>query len=89
MRPPFYVSLTFVNVKGAEFVVPTPLTFTKNHAELIAREDPLTMPEIVIAERVDEVEKALRPLFDSVWNTFGFWGSFSYDDEGEWQKLRR
>ena len=89
VRAPYYVSVTFVNAKGAEFVVPTRLRLAKKQQDLIAREDTLAIPEIVIAEGDDNAVKALRPLFDSVWNTFGFWGSFSYDDEGEWHRLRR
>ena len=88
VRAPYYVSLTFVHAKGAEFGVPTRLTLGKKPEDLIAREDTLAMPEIVIPESDAVAAKALRPLFDSVWNTFGFWGSGSYDDEGEWRRLR-
>ena len=84
VRPPYYVFLTFVNAKGAKFEVPMRLEVAKKQEDLIAREDTLAMPEIVMPEMPDSAAKALRPLFDHVWNTFGFWGSFSYDDEGEW-----
>ena len=74
VHPPFYVFLTFVNAKGAEIVVPTRVKLTKKHEDLIEREDTLAMPEIVIPEHDEVAAKALRPLFDNVWNTFGFWG---------------
>ena len=81
--------LTFVNAKGADFVVHTRFKLTKKHEDLIAREDTLAMPEILIPEH-DEMEvNALRPLFDNVWNTFGFWGSFKYDDARERHRLGR
>lgn len=89
VRPPYYVSVTFVNAKGAEFVVPRRLELAKKHEDLIAREDTLAIPEIVMAEMSESAAKGLRPLFDHVWNTFGFWGSFSYNDEGEWHRLAR
>ena len=87
VREPFHVCLTFVDVKGAEFVVPSRLTYTKKHSELIATEETLTMPEVVIAEGDAKAETALKPIFDSVWNTFAFEGSRSYNEEGEWRRI--
>ena len=58
-------------------------------ARASALPDTLAMPEILIPEH-DEMEvNALRPLFDNVWNTFGFWGSFKYDDARERHRLGR
>ena len=47
-------------------------------------EDVLNLPEIVIEERAAEPTKVLRPLFDMVWNAFGFSRSFNYDEQGNW-----
>ena len=42
-------------------------------------DDTLVLPEVVIE---DQAEKVLNPLFDTVWNAFGFNRSSNYDNEG-------
>lgn len=88
LHPPYFGFLTFVNMKGAEFMVPTRWRLGKQEELLIAQEDTLMMPDIVLDERDVVLGKALKPLFDTVWNTFGFSESYNYNDEGNWEKLR-
>jgi hypothetical protein len=46
--------------------------------------DAALMPDVLI-ERLDEdIPKALRPMFNAVWNACGFARSFNYDNNGEW-----
>ena len=89
LHPPYIAFLTFVNAKGMEFIVLTRLTLGRRNEDRIAREDTLMLPEIVIDERDVVAGNALKPLFDSVWNTFGFRESYNYNPEGNWERLRR
>lgn len=89
LHPPYFCFLTFVNVMGLEFIVPTKLPLGRRNEDRIAREETLVLPEIVLAERDVVAETALKPLFDSVWNTFGFRESYNYDVDGNWERLRR
>ena len=72
-----------------EFIVLTRLTLGRRNEDRIAREDTLMLPEIVIDERDVAAGNVLKPLFDSVWNTFGFRESYNYNSEGNWERLRR
>ena len=88
-HPPYFCFLTFVNAIGMEFIVPTRLGLGRRSEDRIAREETLVLPEFVLAERDVAPETALKPLFDSVWNTFGFRESYNYDEHGNWERLRR
>ncbi len=44
-------------------------------------EDMLILPKVVIQDRGDKPEQVLRPVFEMVWNAFGFVRSFNYDNE--------
>ena len=80
LEPPFYVFLTFVDVKRCVLV-------SSGRSPLRVLEwldDTLVLPEVVIEDRADQLEKVLKPLFDTVWNAFGFNRSSNYDAEGNW-----
>ena len=83
--PPLYVFLSFVGVQGCRISV-DPLW---RHDDLhLLREDTLLLPEIVIEREEFEPHRVLRPVFDMVWNAFGFERSFNYDDNGNWVQYR-
>jgi len=42
--------------------------------------DPLMLAEAIIEEGSSDIESALRPVFDSLWQTFGYVGSPRYRD---------
>ena len=44
----------------------------------------MMLPEAVFEGDGMEPYEILRPIFDMVWNTFGFIGSLNYDDQGKW-----
>ena len=72
--------LTFVDVKRCVLV-------SSGRSPLRVLEwldDTLVLPEVVIEDRADQLEKVLKPLFDTVWNAFGFNRSSNYDAEGNW-----
>ena len=88
LHPPYFCFLTFVNVTGMEFIVPRRLRLGKRNEDRVAREETLVIPEFMLAERDVVAETALKPLFDSVWNTFGFRESYNYDVDGNWERVR-
>jgi len=46
--------------------------------------DVLPLPEIVLEDLSGEPGLILRPIFDSVWQSAGFNGSFNYNKDGKW-----
>ena len=43
----------------------------------------LVLPEIIIQIVAFKAERALKPIFDMVWNVFGLTGSRNYDEGGK------
>ena len=80
LEPPFYVFLTFVDVKRCVLVLSSGRSFQMFEWP----DDTLVLPEVVIEDRAEQLEKVLKPLFDTVWNAFGFDRSSNYDNEGNW-----
>lgn len=46
--------------------------------------DIIYYPELLLEDYSIEIDKFLRPLFDSVWNSFGYPMSINYDNDGNW-----
>lgn len=82
IAPPIYASMALLNCKGSYMYV----DFSRllpGEQQVIDR-DAALMPDVLI-ERLDEdIPKALRPMFNAVWNACGFARSFNYDNNGEW-----
>lgn len=80
IEPPVFVFLTFLGIKEYSLFV-NQRTFRQTHT--IDR-DLIQLPEITI-ERYDvKAQSILRPLFDMVWNAWGYDRCFNYNDEGNW-----
>ena len=79
--PPYYLFLSFVGVRGCNFVVGRRWM---SEEAVVLRQETLILPEIVIESRDDPSHQVLRPTFDMVWNAFGFAASSNYDDQGNW-----
>lgn len=46
------------------------------------REDHLILPDVLIEDSLCDLNDKLRPVFDMVWNAFGYPRSMNYDDQG-------
>ena len=80
--PPIVFGLSFINIRGYNLGVGiNSFTFSE---EIRYTKDILHLPETIINEYSDEIDKLLRDTFDSVWNAFGFERSFNYDENGRW-----
>ena len=80
--PPYYVFLSFVGVRGCRFGVGREY-WTSDDAQVL-RQETMILPEVVIQNRDDQPHEVLRPVFDTVWNAFGFRRSDNYDEQGNW-----
>ena len=45
----------------------------------------MILPEVTIEDRSEQPYNILRPVFDMVWNGFGFIRSLNYDEQGNWR----
>lgn len=86
ITPPLAVALSLVNVGGSQMIA-SQQDYDLNTHYRIARQH-LVLPEAI----VDDFEKApaniLKPVFDLVWNAFGYAKSWNFDENGQWIRRR-
>jgi hypothetical protein len=87
ISPPVVVMITLQGVRGARLGV-APETFDESPS--IDR-DVLELPECVIEQygTAIDYQRAVRPAFDALWNTGGFFKSNHFDSAGNWTGPRR
>ena len=78
LEPPYYVFVSFTGVRGHRLYNRRPF------AGPILRRDVLLLPDLLISDPTLPPEKTLRPLFDLLWNAFGYPHSFSFDKDGKY-----
>jgi hypothetical protein len=81
IEPPIYIFLALTGVANSVFVVPPGRDF--DNYTTVDR-DELILPEITIEEYGVEPALYMKPLFDMIWNAYGFRKSLNYDDQGKW-----
>jgi len=88
--PPVYLFLGFANVRAHRFAVNRSLFFPAGprSAGYLDRDD-IELGEMVIENLSEDPTKILRPLFDQVWQAFGFARSYNFNPEGKWTGQRR
>lgn len=77
---PIFAFLTLVDVKGYSMATGPSWIFRGN----TINKDVLSLPEIITENSEFEVEKVLKPWFDTIWNACGFPCSLNYDSSGKW-----
>lgn len=77
---PIFAFLTLVGVKGYSLTNNPSWIFRGDSID----KDVLSLPEVIIENFEFEVEKVLKPWFDTVWNACGFPYSLNYDISGKW-----
>ena len=83
--PPVYLFLGFVNARGHRFAVNKALLFRGGPGlQGYLDRDDIELPEAVVEDLNAEPIKVLRPLFDQIWNAFGFERSLNFDEHGNW-----
>lgn len=77
---PLYVFLSLIGVRGHNLAISgRPFDIKRP-----ARTDALLLPEAVITDLQQTDEEVLRPVFDRLWNAFGYERSFSFDATGKY-----
>lgn len=79
---PMTLSVQLLGVKG--FRQAGTQKMRRVSGRLIDRQDLDSLPEIEIPELEDNIPKLLRPLFDSIWNAFGYHQSLNFDEHNDW-----
>ena len=88
VAPPIAVMLSLVGCKGVEMLLSQARQWLGNPTGPIDR-DVAAMPEITI-ENLDtaELPRALKPIFDSLWQACGWPRSMNYDAQGNWAPMQ-
>jgi hypothetical protein len=81
--PPVFVFLALLGVRGT---TPLPIGYGQAsfYRRLPLKQNELILPEVVVDDLSAEAMVVLRPLFDMVWNAYGFGRSLNYDQNGNW-----
>jgi hypothetical protein len=78
--PPIYIFLSLLGVKDT-----VPFFISRMHRErLPVKHNDLILPEVVVDDLSSNPAIILRPLFDKVWNAYGYEQSRNYDKNGAW-----
>jgi hypothetical protein len=80
IQPPYVVMLSLLGIRG--FVMGTSRRPMFRRA-CIDRDD-LVLPDRVLLDVSEPLDRFMQPLFDSVWQSFGFEQSLNYDANGKW-----
>lgn len=78
IMPPIAVAVTFVNVRGLRMSIDR-RDFGKFHP---SSQNHVIPPEVVVNNFEEMPSRILKPLFDQVWNAYGYPESRSVDPEG-------
>lgn len=80
--PPFAVLISLVNVDGFVLAVLNKWRY-RDHDTPINQSN-LVLPEVILDDYDDNIEKKLRPVFDIVWQASGYPRSLNFDTDGNW-----
>jgi hypothetical protein len=79
--PPYVISLSLLGFKDYMMQPRTSVSYGPDHKIL---NDTLIMPECIIENISDNVERELKPTFDIVWNSCGKDKSDNYNETDDW-----
>jgi hypothetical protein len=78
---PAYVFLSFSGVTGYRLAVDRTRLFEEKQQ---VDRDSLVLPEVMIENWTESPATALQPVFDMIWNAFGYEFSFNYNKDDQW-----
>ena len=87
IQPPISLFLTLTGVRNVVMYIDTINPIIYSHTIKIDR-DILQIPELIIENFDIQVEKLLKPAFDTIWNACGYDGSINYNEDGERKGLK-
>lgn len=83
VEPPLIISMSLINCKNVELNYNVRHFFINSRNFRIDR-DNLLLPNVKIEDLDVDIPKAMKPIFDSVWNACGYPFSYNYDENGNW-----
>jgi hypothetical protein len=84
LRPPLFIAISILSARS--FIV-VPSEPNGPHGLMNLRpieEDALLAPEVLLEDQEADVQRLLRPAFDTFWQASGWPGSPGYDANGSW-----
>jgi hypothetical protein len=81
VKTPAFVFYSMIGVKGYQLAVDRSRLRSSQQP---ADRDALSIPEVVISDWGQDMATLMQPVFDTVWNAFGFPRSYNYDESGIW-----
>lgn len=80
---PVAVAISMHQVRGC-FLDKKKWPFMSSPSECAIDDDHVLVDPIVVVEKPDDPKSALRPLFDIIWNAFGYPRCYLYDEHGNY-----
>jgi hypothetical protein len=84
IEPPFFIMVSFLNVKGYKITHPNFANNFSPYTDEIDRTN-LIIPEIMVESFDADLAAIMKPIFDTVWNATGRVGSLNYDEAGKFK----
>jgi len=82
VSPPFAVLISLVNVDGFVLAIPNKWRY-RDHDTPIDQSN-LLLPEVILDDYDDNIEKKLQPIFNIMWQSSGYIRSLNFDTDGNW-----
>jgi hypothetical protein len=79
---PIVIGITLTNI--AEYTLATGRHFNRTGGKFSHRKDILFLPESVMMDWSESDNKIFKPIFDSLWNAYGYEKSPNFDTDGHW-----
>jgi hypothetical protein len=88
VSPPVYIFLSLLDAKGSYPYISNAFEIDLDRYSPLDR-DRVLLPETAILDFGSNIASALRPIFDMLWNSFGFAASTSYNANGDYCLTRQ
>lgn len=85
IEPPYFLFLSFLKAQGYQLATAERFLV---RSDVLTDRDSLLLPEVEIEQVAFDPAAVLRPIFDMLWNAFGYEGCNNYDDHGVYIKRR-
>ncbi|MCI0557409.1 MAG: ATP-binding protein [Nitrososphaera sp.] len=83
LEPPYFLFLSFLKARGYQLATAERYL---SRSDILTDRDSLILPEVEIEQVGFDSAAVLRPLFDMLWNAFGYENCQNYDDHGVYIK---
>jgi len=81
---PILCMISLTDVRGYVLGISQRLAFDMDLQMIPLDRNDLLIPEVLIQSFDTSPDEVLKPIFDAIWNAFGFLRSFNYNAEGNW-----